>query len=263
MSDYLPIKYHKEDPYYVRSMGFEDNALLAHWGPGYRDYCILHFVISGCGYFNGNKVTANQGFFIGANELHEYHSDCENPWTYCWIIFSEELAASYVWPLLKEKDNHIFAFPNIGKLNRLFRNTFAEYHELTHMQALGLFFQITAMCEETGKTSSKITERYVQRAKLYIDQNFNKNISVGEVAREVFVNERYLYNLFMKYEKISIKEYINRQRFDLACELLANTGLTVGEIGQSVGYGDVLGFSKFFSARAGVSPLKYREINTI
>ena len=105
MSDYLPIKYHKEDPYYVRSMGFEDNALLAHWGPGYRDYCILHFVISGCGYFNGKKVTANQGFFIGPNELHEYHSDCENPWTYCWIIFSEELAASYVWPLLKEKDN--------------------------------------------------------------------------------------------------------------------------------------------------------------
>ena len=106
---------------------------------------------------------------------------------------------------------------------------------------------------------NKIAARYVQQAKLYIDNNFNKNIRVRDVAREVFVNERYLYNLFMKYEKISIKEYINQKRYNMACELLSSTALTVSEIGQTVRYVDVLNFSKFFSGQAGISPLMYRK----
>jgi len=259
MSEYLPVIYEKEDSYYVKSMGYEDNSELAHWGPGYREYCILHFVIRGSGYYNGNIVSENQGFFIRAGQLHEYHSDTAHPWTYCWIIFSEELARKYALPVLKPDKNQMFSCPYIGKLKKLFQSIFAEYSEMTHVQALGVFFQVLAMHDIVEKSPPKATARYVQRAKLYIDNNFNKNISVSDVAREVYVNERYLYNLFVKFEKISIKEYMNRRRFTMACELLTNTSLSVSEIGQSVGYEDVLSFSKFFSARAGISPLTYRK----
>lgn len=69
-----------------------------------------------------------------------------------------------------------------------------------------------------------ISAQYVQKAKLYIDNNFNNNITVSDVAGEVFINERYLYNLFIKY-----------------------------------GYEDLLAFSKFFTKRAGICPSRYKE----
>ena len=44
-----------------------------------------------------------------------------------------------------------------------------------------------------------------------------------------------------------------------AQKLLLETRLSITEAAASVGYGDVLAFSKFFSARRGISPRRYRN----
>lgn len=129
------------------------------------------------------------------------------------------------------------------------QNIFNEHTCLSNMQALSYFFKLMSLHESFTELQPGISSQHVIKAKLYIENNFNKNITVSDVAKEIFVNERYLYNLFIKYENISIKEYINRQRYTMACELLANTSLSVSEIAQSVGYTDVFAFSKFFQSR--------------
>lgn len=260
MSEYLQVAFHENDCLFVKSLGYENNPAFAHWGPGYRDYCILHYVISGSGFFNGKKVSENQGFFISNNLLHEYHSDTENPWNYVWIIFSEEIARKYVLPIVRLDCDNIFQFHFKGKLMKMFQNVFDEYTFLSHVQALEIFFRLISLHETSIESQPRISAQYVWKAKSYIENNFNKNITVSDVAKEVYVNERYLYNLFMRYENISVKEYINLQRYTQACELLTNTYLSVSEIAWSVGYNDVLAFSKFFSKKAGVSPSKYRGL---
>ena len=126
MSEYLPVTYDDNDCLFVKCMGYEDHADLAHWGPGYRSHCILHYVVSGCGYFNGEKVCENQGFFIFDNQMQEYHSDTENPWNYFWIIFSREAAEKYVLPVLKLDASHVFRFCFKGKLIKMCQNVFSE-----------------------------------------------------------------------------------------------------------------------------------------
>ena len=259
MSEYLPVAYHTDDCLFIKSLGYENNPALAHWGPGYRNCCILHYIVSGSGYFNGQKVCENQGFFISDNALHEYHSDAADPWNYFWLIFSAEIAEKYVLPVLNLDADNIFSFHFKGKLMKMYQSLFQEHTGLTHMQALGFFFKLMSLHESLIDFQSCVSAQYVEKAKLYIENNFNKNITVSDVAKEIYVNERYLYNLFIKYEGISIKEYINLQRFSMACELLTGTYLSISEIAQSVGYSDVLAFSKFFSKRAGISPSKYRS----
>lgn len=259
MSEYMPVERPINDCLFIRNLGFEDKPELAHWGPGYRNYCILHYVVRGSGYINNHKVMENQGFFIYNNQLHEYHSDSENPWNYFWIIFSRDLAEKYVLPLIKLDSNNIFSYHFKGNLMKLCQKIFNEHTCLSHMQALSYFFKLMSLHESFTEVQPCVSAQHVTRAKMYIENNFNKNITVHEVAKELYVNERYLYNLFIKYEKISIKEYINLQRYSLACELLANTRLPISEIAQSVGYHDIFAFSKFFSKKNGLSPSKYRE----
>ncbi len=259
MSEYIPVTTTHTDELFLKCLGYEDNPELAHWGPGYRDYCILHYVVRGSGFFNGQKVLENQGFFISGNQLHEYHSDTENPWNYFWLIFSPELAEKYVLPIIKMNSNNLFTFSFKGSLMNLCQNIFHEHTCLSNTQALSYFFKLMSLHESFAELQPRTSIQHVTKAKLYIENNFNKNITVRDVAREIFVNERYLYNLFMKYEKISIKDYINLQRYSHACELLSNTNLAINDIAQSVGYHDVFAFSKFFTKQTGLSPTKYRE----
>ena len=259
MGKYLPVTFQATDDLYIKCMGYEEISELAHWGPGYREHCILHYVVRGSGFFNGHQVFENQGFFISDNQLHEYHSDTDNPWNYFWLIFSSELAEKYVYPLIKMNSDNIFTFPFKGALLNLCQNIFHEYTCLSNMQALSYFFKLMSLHESLAELQPRTSFQHVTKAKLYIENNFNKNITVRDVAREIFVNERYLYNLFMKYEKVSIKDYINLQRYSHACELLSNTQLAINEIAHSVGYHDVFAFSKFFTKQGGLSPTKYRE----
>lgn len=262
MSEYLSVTFDIEDNLYVRCMGLETDSSLACYGPGYRNYYILHYVLNGAGYFNGTKVADNQGFFITSQQLQEYHSDPENPWNYFWIVFSQTFAEKYILPIIKPDENNIFHYSFKGKLIRLCQKIFNENTCLLHTQALGFLFVLIALHESTDEIASSISLQHVQNAKSYIEYNFNKKITVGDVAEKVHVNERYLYNLFIKYEGISLKEYINQQRYNMACELLTNTSLTISEVGCCVGISDVCTFSKFFAKRKGMSPTKYRELHT-
>lgn len=258
MGNYLPVNFNEEDPFYVRSIGYEEDPSQAHWGPGYRNYCVLHYVTKGAGFYNGRKVVAGEGFFIPADSLQEYHSDSETPWNYFWIIFSKELASKYVWPVLEEQGD-IFSYSYVGRLQMLRKSLFQEHKELTHAQALSVFFQLIALQEGDRRVSTTVPTAHVQKAKAYIESHFHRELSVREVAAQIHIDERYLYNLFVRYEGISPKRYLSRLRIRLACELLENTNLSVGEIAGSVGVPDVCTFSRFFSKEVGISPSGYRQ----
>lgn len=259
MSDYIPVNFDETDELYIRCIGYEDYPELAHWGPGYRNYGILHYVVKGTGYYNDHTVSAGHGFFIAPNQLHEYHSDASDPWHYFWVIFSDKMAEKYVLPVLRPDANGIFTFDYHGKLEKSFEGIFDRYRNLSHTRALGFFFRLLSLQEAVEPSDMSLPAQHVEKAKLYIENNFNKGISVRNVADNVHINERYLYNLFIQYERTSPKEYIDSQRYQLACDLLLHTRLSISEIACSAGFADVCTFSKFFSKKSGQSPTAYRE----
>lgn len=260
MSEYLSVHFHTEDSLWIRSLGYENNPDLAHWGPGYRNYCILHYVVKGSGYYNGVKVHTGHGFYTHSSSLHEYHSDRNDPWNYFWIIFSEELAEKYVLPIVRPDEKNIFSFFHPEQLTKMFAALFRKKRSLSHVEALGFLFQLLTLQEEQKEQEhSPAPALHVQKAKLYMENNFNKKVSIGDIANNVLIDERYLYNLFIRYEQQSPKEYLLSLRFSHACDLLENTSLPISEIAGSCGFDDVCSFSKFFTRKAGSSPSKYRS----
>ena len=65
--------------------------------------------------------------------------------------------------------------------------------------------------------------------------------------------------IFQKYSDRSPQTYILEFRIEKAKRLLLTTTYSITAIAYSVGYDDVLQFSKIFKAKVGLSPKKYRE----
>lgn len=258
MKSYIPINYDKNDSLGVLSIGYEDRADRAHWGPGRRNYGILHYIIQGKGYYNGHLVEQNQGFYIPADSFQEYHADSAEPWTYVWITMTPQLAEKYVPNHITLDENHIFSYGAKDKMLEMFSLKLQKDRVLSHTDGLAFFFSLLSVPGEGGRDSILISQSHIASAKTYIDMHHNRKLTVAEVAEAVHIDDRYLYNLFMKYEGISPKAYITAKKLDTAVWLLDNTAMSVSQVAEDLGFEDVTVFSKFFKQKTGISPSNYR-----
>jgi AraC-like DNA-binding protein len=81
--------------------------------------------------------------------------------------------------------------------------------------------------------------------------------SAGAVAQLFAVPERTLRRRLSE-EGTSLQQLINQTRFDLAQQLLQNTGLPVSEIAAALQYADPNAFSRAFRNWANLSPSQWR-----
>ena len=93
----------------------------------------------------------------------------------------------------------------------------------------------------------------------YIDENFTRDIHLSELAELMKISTMYFSNAFKKVFDISPKQYILNKRLMESQRLLLETEMSVAEIAYAVGFENENYFSEFFSARAGVSALKFRK----
>ena len=104
----LPVQKHKFSDLYLCFCGYESCQPLHSYGPAVRPNYVIHYIISGKGTFTiGNRtyrLTAGQGFFLMPNVRTYYEADADDPWTYLWIGFDGEKAASYVQELGLSED---------------------------------------------------------------------------------------------------------------------------------------------------------------
>lgn len=256
---YKSVIFDAKDEMSVYSMDYEDVPERAHWGAGRRNYCILHYVTHGNGWFCGRAVRGGQGFYIHSGQMHEYHADKKEGWNYFWMIFSEGLAKKYVLPHIPIDENGIFSADFIGRLKLERARIFAVKKPMSSMQALSAFFSVLALHEGQAAISGSLPLAHIAGAKLFIENNMGRRLTVREVAQELCIDDRYLYNLFRKYEGMSVKAYIDRCRTDYARALMEQENLSISEIAHRMYFEDVCTFSKFFRAHTGISPSGYRR----
>jgi AraC-like DNA-binding protein len=83
--------------------------------------------------------------------------------------------------------------------------------------------------------------------------------SVSELAREAGFAVDHYTRCFVRLSGMTPREWRITIRLDRAQRLLAETSLSISQIADLLGYGDVFHFSKQFKARLGHSPKRYRQ----
>ena len=103
----------------VSTIWFSSDSKITRYGPTRRNVYIIHYVLSGKGYFNGNEVKAGQGFLIRPNELEHYYPDEKDPWKYIWIISKDENMEYFFTQHNANPKTQIFAFKNTYALENV------------------------------------------------------------------------------------------------------------------------------------------------
>ena len=87
---------------------------------------------------------------------------------------------------------------------------------------------------------------------------FRPDLTVSEIAHELYVSEVYLRRLFREAYGCSPKRYILQRRLDRAVSLLETRYYTVTEVAELSGFADPRHFSTVFKKEFGSSPSAYK-----
>lgn len=229
---------------------------------------MIHFVLKGSGFININgvhkTVTPGQAFIIPINQVSYYKASEENPWLYMWISFTG-LKSNLYTKLLLEASSNTYVFDDFNteiiesEINKILSLQTQELPAFLEVNAS--LFHIMANLLSSNKIEyvKENTDKYAVKIRNYIDNNYDANIKISDIAKIYGFHPNYLCYLFKKEYNISPKKYLTNLRIQRACNLLKNTNYSINIIANSVGFYDQLKFSKTFHKLIGVSPSKYRS----
>lgn len=111
-----------------------------------------------------------------------------------------------------------------------------------------------------GDSPVRVTaEHTIRRAKRYIRDNLDGNLSLPEVARQLNLSERHLSRLFASNILETFTDVVKKERIRAAERLLLGSELPIKDIAERVGFSSVHYFTRIFSAHKGLPPAAFRH----
>lgn len=118
---------------------------------------------------------------------------------------------------------------------------------------------IKSYCKLVKKHTTKSYSLPVQRAITAIEYDLTADLGLASIAKMQDINASYLSTIFKKETGLTLTEYVNKKRMELAMKLLETTRLQIQTIAQQCGILDVHYFSRMFKKHTGVTPKMYRD----
>ncbi len=98
----------------------------------------------------------------------------------------------------------------------------------------------------------------VQAAKAYIVSHSREKFSLQAVADALYINKSYLLRKFRACTGGTLLGYHNQVRCGQAKQMLADTEISISEVGEAVGFVSSAHFAHVFKKTVGVTPTEYR-----
>ncbi len=255
--------------------GYEQCEPGHSFGPATRNHYLFHYIISGTGTLMANttkgetqtySIKSGQGFLIFPGQITTYIADQNLPWEYVWIEF-DGLRVKEAIDLTELSVNTPVYHSHSKDLREQLMNEMlyivhhakeSPFHLIGHLY---LFLDYLTRSAKSAKLvqSSKMSNYYIKEAINYIEQNFQNNITIEDIAAVCGINRSYFGKIFRNSIGRSPQEFLMNYRMVKATELLKLTSLSIAEIGSAVGYENQLHFSRAFKTIYGVSPREWRN----
>lgn len=124
-------------------------------------------------------------------------------------------------------------------------------------------------CKRCKPTGERLPDHdWVALVTGYIDENFNKKLSLETLAEIAHGSPYHLHRTFKRIKGITPVEYIQQIRLSKAKELLMNSEKSIRDISISVGIPNTTYFITLFKKKTGYTPAEFRqekmaEVNSI
>ncbi len=242
---------------------------------------VLIVVLKGTLYLRaaGENVIVRSGQYIllRAEEEHEGWKASEGELSYFWVHFSEQPTEDV------ENASNYYHFPTLGTLpatqrvTTLFRQLLdlsrtwqEEQGQMLDYCCSTLLMELTLeMNRESHKgealeggeemeQAKPQVQQAIREAMDYITMNCHKQMDSAMVAQHLHYNPDYFASLFRKQTGMTITQYLNKMRIELAKRLLVNENVSIKEAAYSSGFQDEKYFMRIFKRQEGMTPLAYK-----
>ena len=259
--------------------GWEQCKPSHSFGPAARNHYLFHYVISGTGKLLADKSPGNtveyqiksgQGFMLFPNQVSTYIADHELPWEYVWIEFDGLRAKEAIEIAGLRPDSPVYRASSKDLRNDMMSEMLyivqhsneAPLHLIGHLY-LFLDYLMRSANSVRMNQGGKLRDFYIKEALTFIEQNFQNDISIEDIADSCGLNRSYFGKIFHDSIGKSPQEFLINYRMTKAAELLKLTSLSIADIGNAVGYPNQLHFSRAFKKIYGISPRNWRSENRL
>lgn len=264
----------KNEPYYNSPFHYHPEFELAFVREGFGKRIIADKIES---FYAGDLV------FLGPNLPHVWQNDdifhkgfANFRSKFMVVHFKKELFSEAVLQLQESnKLNELFlrsarGIKIIGKTQEVVTEKMSRLNSKKGLERIiGLLeiLHIISVSKETEFISYKGYSGMLAQNKIdrlaevynYVSENFNKEISLDDVAKMTNLTPPAFCRLFKKRTNRHFISYLNDVRISKACKQLLETDLNISEIAFFCGYKTVSNFNKIFKKNIGVAPKAYRE----
>lgn len=146
---------------------------------------------------------------------------------------------------------------------RLKKGADKELEQKTLDEVDGLEIYMYRLAALSARRGEKYYAEIVAAAKAYIRKHFCEKINFDILAEQFGYSYDRLRHIFQEHTGMTLYAYQQGLQLDYAKKLLATTVLKISEVARETGFGGSVRFCEWFGRLAGISPLKYREMNKI
>lgn len=254
----------------IYQYGWERTEPLHSYGPHKRDHYLFHYVISGRGTLYVNDQTyhieAGHGFLILPDQTTTYVANEADPWEYTWIEF-DGLRVSESISLAGLSASQPVYTPQNREAGRALQEQMlyiVNHPDDSPVRQIGesfLFLDQLVQSSAARRLPSqrRLRDFYMKEALSFIEQNYQRDISIEEIASFCGLNRSYFGKVFRDSMGESPQAFLLHYRMARAAQMLKETALPIGTISTMVSYANQLHFSRAFKSVYGMAPRTYRQ----
>lgn len=270
----FPIRVYQTD---LREKAYGINTW--HWHDEFQ-FCV---VTSGCIYMTVLDkeycIQTGEGIFINTGCIHMSRPKQNGPAQYLCLnihpniltfFHGSVMEQKYFQPFIQNKKIQAVVFkPCIDwqkqilalqfKISAYMREKNTGYELEVYIQVLQLWKLLilnTNVPDTTAAPSLKYKE--VKSIITYIHDNYDRHISLEEVAEQIHMSKSGCCRIFKKILNCTITDYLTEYRIQKSMELLENTDLSVTQTAYETGFSSVSYFIKKFRETVHMTPGEYR-----
>lgn len=165
--------------------------------------------------------------------------------------------------LSKEMADNNHALAQIEILDKLyFQNTEGKQREYRiSIQLCNIWLELSQLIPTSKSESTDVSYDRIRTLISTIHSNYNKNLSIQDIADSAHISKTECLRCFKKYMKETPYQYLMKYRLHVSTSLLTSTEMSVTDIALSVGFNSTSSFIKYFKNYYKTTPSAYRVDN--
>lgn len=143
-------------------------------------------------------------------------------------------------------------------------NALAREHQRSPMDEYllcALLSYTLSILKQPVKTANNHSQDLYQGICIYIQENFQRQISRESIAQRFNISPNHLSRLFRQQGHMTLADYITWVRIERAKFMLKKYQFRLSDVATRCGFSDVNYFYRVFKSRTNMTPSQYRALN--